>query len=329
MPALTDTAIGGPGTDATVFLADPPTLALATSATPPALILATADAMVWRQTFTIDGVSVVNDVQYIGSFTYGDAQRPQFTAAGVVTEIKTIFNNDAVTLDWRGFSTTLAVLDEADSTPGGWDSFYKTVLLPGNDVLVSTRHLAEGLNGYDGNDTIQSGPGNDRIEGGLGRDQLSGGDGNDHIAGGQFGDVDSGAGEWDLGGPAVSGDIVFGNSGDDTCEGGAGPDVMRGGQGDDLITGAAGNDWLSGDRGDDTLTGGAGADIFHSFVGAGVDRVTDFNAAQGDRILVDAGTAFTVNQVGSDAIIETAGGGHVVLVGVAVSSLTGDWIVVG
>ena len=64
--------------------------------------------------------------------------------------------------------------------------------------------------------------------------------------------------------------------------------------GDDTITGGAGKDILDGGRGSDTLTGGAGADRFvlptfavsDKIASAEMDIVTDFNAGEGDRILV-------------------------------------------
>ena len=101
---------------------------------------------------------------------------------------------------------------------------------------------------------------------------------------------------------------------------------MRGGQGNDSLVGGSGKDWLSGDRGNDTISGGGGADTFHTFSGAGVDRVLDFHIAEGDRVQVDAGTTYTVTQVGADAVIDMGGGDQMILVGVQVSSLTGGWI---
>ena len=74
------------------------------------------------------------------------------------------------------------------------------------------------------------------------------------------------------------------------------------------------------------VTGGAGADVFHSFGDAGIDRVTDFNAAEGDRVMLDPGTAYTVSQVGADTVIAMTGGGQMVLVGVPLSSLPTGWI---
>jgi serralysin len=124
-------------------------------------------------------------------------------------------------------------------------------------------------------------------------------------------------------------DLVYGNLGNDTCEGGDGNDIVRGGQDQDILRAGAGDDYVSGDKGDDTVSGGAGADDFHSFGDAGLDRVLDFNRGEGDRIRLDLGTTYTVSQVGADTVIDMTGGGKVVLVGVSMSSLSGDWIFVG
>ena len=124
-------------------------------------------------------------------------------------------------------------------------------------------------------------------------------------------------------------DVVYGNLGHDSQDGGDGRDWVRGGQGDDSLAGAAGDDWMSGDLGADTLSGGAGADIFHTWGAAGLDRVTDFSLAEGDRIQIDLGTVWTVSQSGADAVISMTGGGQMVLMGIQVAALTGDWIFAG
>jgi hypothetical protein len=56
-----------------------------------------------------------------------------------------------------------------------------------------------------------------------------------------------------------------------------------------------------------TLTGGRGADTFHASAGAGLDLVTDFNAAEGDRVELDAGAPYTVTQQGADTVIGLSG----------------------
>jgi hypothetical protein len=120
------------------------------------------------------------------------------------------------------------------------------------------------------------------------------------------------------GGPGP--DRVFGAPGNDLIKGFAGPDVLRGGKGADDIRAGSGDDWISGDRGDDTLTGGKGADTFHMGADAGLDLVLDFNAAEGDRVRIDRGLAFTVRQAGPDTIIEVRGG-RMVLKAVTASAL--------
>ncbi|MGA0606247.1 PQQ-dependent sugar dehydrogenase [Phenylobacterium sp. VNQ135] len=189
--------------------------------------------------------------------------------------------------------------------------------------------LTPGATAGDGSDFIRGEDGNDLIFGGFAFDDLHGNLGDDTVHGGQDGD-------WVVGGQGGDrlfgddgADVVLGNLGADTAEGGAGNDVVRGGQADDVLRGGDGADFLSGDRGSDTLTGGAGADIFNSFGEAGLDRVTDFNRAEGDRIRLDPGNTYTVAQSGADTIVTVSGGAQVVLVGVQASSLTGDWIFVG
>jgi serralysin len=93
-----------------------------------------------------------------------------------------------------------------------------------------------------------------------------------------------------------------------------------------VMFGGAGDDWLSGDRGDDTITGGVGADTFHTFAEAGIDRVLDFNIGEGDRVMLDPGTVYTVSQVGADTVIDMGSGNQMVLVGVTAASLPEGWI---
>jgi len=216
-------------------------------------------------------------------------------------------------------------------------------VLAGADSIAGTIY-GDLIRGYDGADTISGGGGADLIDGGAGVSYLRGDEGADTITGGaSFDDINGNMGDdsasGGLGGDWVVGgkdqdrlrgddgdDIVYGNLGLDTCEGGNGADTVRGGQDDDIVLGQAGNDWLSGDRGSDTITGGTGADIFHTFGDAGVDRVTDFNLAEGDRVMVDPGTTYAVAQSGADTVITMGGGGQMILVGVQASSLSGDWI---
>ena len=205
------------------------------------------------------------------------------------------------------------------------------------------------LTGAPGNNTLMGGAGDDTITGGSGTNYLRGGQGDDVITGGAgFNDINGNQGNDTIhGGPStnwvVGGqgndllyggggyqDLVLGNLGNDTLIAGTQANVMRGGQGDDSIAGGAGNDYISGDLGNDTVSGGGGADIFHGSVSIGVERVLDYSYAQGDRVELDPGTAYTTAQVGADTVITmTASGGEMVMVGVTLANQPSDWIFEG
>lgn len=190
----------------------------------------------------------------------------------------------------------------------------------GNDQIFASRFSQTFMRGEAGNDYMVGGDGFDNMHGNQGEDTLIGGAGNDWVVGGQGNDRLYGQG---------GDDIVNGSKADDLCVGGDGADIVRGGQGDDVVYGDAGNDWLSGDRGNDTLTGGAGADIFYAMRETGLDRVLDFRVGEGDRVMLDAGTPYTVYQSGADTVIDLTGGNQMVLVGVDMTDLTTGWIFFG
>jgi Ca2+-binding RTX toxin-like protein len=188
------------------------------------------------------------------------------------------------------------------------------------------------LRGGDGNDYVHGGAEFDDINGNVGDDEAYGGPGDDWVLGGQGDDKLWGDSKtWshqidaiiDVGEGA---DFLHGNLGDDTIDAGPGADTVLGGQGEDRLIGGAGNDWLSGDRGSDTISGGGGADTFHASNTSGVDRVLDFNRAEGDRIQLDPGTSYSVSEAGAGVVIEFSGGAQVVLAGMSLASLTEGWI---
>lgn len=204
----------------------------------------------------------------------------------------------------------------------------------GGDTMIGNG-IANAIYGRAGNDTIDGGAGDDYLRGDEGADRIAGGPGFDDING-NMGDDNAWGGlgpDWVAGGKdndqlwgEDGDDVVYGNFGADTCDGGVGDDVVRGGQDNDNLIGGDGRDWLSGDRGDDTVSGGAGADVFHSFTGAGLDRIVDFSVAEGDRVQLSPGDVYTVSQVGADTVIALGAGDQVVLVGVSMSALPAGWI---
>jgi Ca2+-binding RTX toxin-like protein len=152
---------------------------------------------------------------------------------------------------------------------------------PGNDNYNYSGNDSSFLGyGYDGNDTIAV------YSQSVVNSSLYGGRGNDRLAGGNFSD--------DILYGGLGNDSLTGQKGDDTIYGGLGNDVLGGTQsegGNDLLYGGAGNDTLASGFASsfDTLKGGTGADTFYLFTGAATGyyaTVTDFNPAQGDKILV-------------------------------------------
>ena len=228
-------------------------------------------------------------------------------------------------------------------------------LFSGDDKFTGS-NFDDLLRAFDGNDRMQGRGGYDRLYGGEGDDTIDGGDGGGYLRG-EAGDdvVVGGAGfddmhgnegsdtlyggegaDWVVGGKGDdrllgegSNDLILGNLGWDSLSGGAGADTMRGGQDNDLLEGGDGDDWLSGDRGFDVLYGGRGADTFNFFPGADVDRIHDFNAAEGDRVHLQLGTLYTVEQVGPDVLIRSGQFDQMVLVGVQLSSLPQGWLFEG
>jgi len=249
------------------------------------------------------------------------------TAGGVVIFADTAGNGgtaeDAVRLAGRSLSdVSLANILQGNSSTLAPDNILGGA---GVDTISSgaggdTINGGEGvsyLRGDEGNDSLVGGSAFDDINGNMGDDTVATGAGEDFCVGGRDNDSLSGGGDYDL---------VYGNLGADYCDGGSGNDVVRGGQDNDICLGGSGNDFVSGDKGDDTMTGGTGADLFHTFGDAGLDRVTDFSLAEGDRVQLDPGTQFTVAQVGADTVISMTGGGRMVLVGIDMTTLTPGWI---
>ena len=238
------------------------------------------------------------------------------------------------------------------------------VLLHVDATLASSRVV---LTGTAHDDSLTGSAFDDMLLGGRGDDRIAGGDGNDVIGGGRGRDtLDGGAGvntatyaaastalHVDLADGLARGEgldtlanfqNVIGSPHDDRLLGDAAANELRGGAGDDTIRGRAGNDRLLGDDGADTLsgglgadrlTGGAGADLFvlkritqSTVAASGRDRITDFNAEDGDLIDLRAISAVVsggegLKFIGTDAFSHSAGELNYVVSG-ATTLLRGD-----
>lgn len=187
-------------------------------------------------------------------------------------------NSGADTLDGGDGNDTLFGEDGKDILKGG----------NGDDVLIGG-HDDDNLQGGDGNDQLFGESNNDTLIGGFGDDQLFGQAGDDTLFGEAGVDrLEGGTGNDTLFGQDGN-DTLFGEDGNDTLVGGNNDDTLFGQNGADTLNGEAGNDTLVGGADGDTLTGGTGADnfFFETKTGA-TDIITDFNRAEGDKLLFQA-----------------------------------------
>jgi Ca2+-binding RTX toxin-like protein len=275
----------------------------------------------WKQTFNGQLVFEVSgaDVAVSSFLTWVEADANVLAA-------QTIFAG-ADTMTGSAFSDNLYGYAGNDSLVGGGDADtldggagLDTISGGAGADVIRDASGQNYLRGNEGDDNLTGGIDFDDVHGNQGNDTVSGGGGDDWVVGGQDNDLQFGGDGFD---------VVYGNLGADTLNGDGGNDWVRGGQQSDVLNGGAGDDWMSGDRDNDTLTGGAGADLFNLFAGSGLDRITDFSLAQGDKIRWEGGVPnYAVAQVGADAVISWGAGDQVTLVGVQASSLNGTgWFV--
>ncbi len=138
--------------------------------------------------------------------------------------------------------------------------------------------------------------------------EITGTEGNDTLTGSEGMDTIRGLAGDDLLLGRQLDDVLRGNAGNDTLRGGAGFDSLSGGQGDDWLYGGGGDDFLNGNLGDDRLFGRLGADRFA--LSRGNDRIEDFNASEGDKMLIfgfgsflDFGNLIEYNEVADGVAI--------------------------
>ena len=154
-----------------------------------------------------------------------------------------------------------------------------------------------------GSQEVIGNAGIDILYGNQGSDVLRARGGDDTLFGGQDDDLLDGA---------AGADLLYGNLGADVLSGGDGADTLYGGQAGDTLWGCAG---------DDALFGNLGADLYLPSVG--VDMVTGFNLAEGDRI---GGAPVSIADQGADALVIFADGSAIVLIGVQSNELGGAFV---
>ncbi|MGA1675222.1 MAG: peroxidase family protein [Pseudomonadales bacterium] len=193
----------------------------------------------------------------------------------------------------------------------------------GTDTLVSI----EGIIGSVFDDEITGSGADDYIDGGtgLGADTLDGAGGSDTVSYASStagvtvnlalnGPQDTvGAGVDDL----TSFENIVGSAFDDNLTGSAGANVMEGGLGNDVMNGAGGNDTLSYERSIAGVTVNLALTAAQNTIGAGTDRVSNFENLRGsgfaDTLTGNGGVNIIEGGAGNDTL--NGAGGNDILVG--------------
>ncbi|PWC36782.1 hypothetical protein TSO221_28875 [Azospirillum sp. TSO22-1] len=103
-------------------------------------------------------------------------------------------------------------------------------------------------------------------------------------------------------------------------------ETLVGTDGNDLLSGGGGNDTLFGGLGNDQLLGGTGADLFDLRGESGHDCLAYFNPDEGDRILLSAGTTYTIESTPvDDALIRFSGTSDLILTGCRPNEVSSSW----
>ena len=222
-----------------------------------------------------------------GNFSDANNDDLTYSATGVPDGLVLDFSSGTIsgTLTDSSAGYHSVTLTASDGRGGSTSTSFDFSVIDSDDGynVISGSQASNFLIGSHGNDKIEGGTSGDFLLGGNGNDLLIGGDGGDYMLGGHDNDRLVGG---------TGADFMMGQNGDDTLEGGSGndylsgghdEDTLYGGSGDDRITGGNQNDFISDGHGLDTLTGGNDADTFKLTAGDNaVDRITDFNAQQGD-----------------------------------------------
>jgi Ca2+-binding RTX toxin-like protein len=175
-----------------------------------------------------------------------------------------------------------------------------TIRAKGGNDRVSGLGGNDTLRGEAGNDYLHGGQGNDILDGGIGADTLDGGTGADRMIGGKGNDIyvvdhvgdvvietSTLKSEIDTVQSSISYSLVL--NVEKLTLAGSKAINGRGNSLNNTIEGNSAANILYGSAGNDVLTGGLGADKFQFLRrGEGIDRITDFTSAQGDKIVISA-----------------------------------------
>ncbi len=178
----------------------------------------------------------------------------------------------------------------------------ETLILTGTAAINGLGNdLDNHITGNAAANVLSGGAGDDVLDGKGGADIMNGGLGDDTFYVDNAGDV---IGEYaNQGTDTVIASVTYSLAGINV------ENLTLTGAGNLNATGNSYNNVLTGNAGNNVLTGGYGADTF-VLAGGGHDTITDFSAAQGDKIDLSAYHALThtLTQVGADTLIDFGNG---------------------
>ncbi len=252
---------------------------------------------------------VGNDVLYGGpgnDVVAGGAGADTFYFTSAGHDTFTDFNPGEGDVLFYGFAgaTSVTVTALGNVLQFDVDGVLSTITAPSYTWTGSEPISVTVTDGTEGDNTLFGGNGADTFYGGTGNDALTGNDGNDLLYGG-------------VGDDMLSSDGGSNYMGNNRLYGGAGNDVLIGGPAFDAI------DTLAGGGDNDTMSGGGGADVFTYSLGDGNDIITDFNAAEGDKVDL---TGVTFDHLGATTNIAVLSDGHTITASNAYSWTAGDFI---
>ncbi|MGL4280435.1 MAG: peroxidase family protein [Albidovulum sp.] len=199
------------------------------------------------------------------------------------------------------FSDPTTVVGDSFNGNGAANTFNGTA----GDDFANGQAGNDVLNGNAGNDTLIGGTGADTLNGGLGADSMNGGGGNDRFIVDDVGDVviDNGGGTDRVDTTLNSYSLVAGV--EQLLFIGTGNFAGTGTSGANTITGSAGNDTLDGAGGTDRMVGGLGDDIY--FIDVGSDVVVEAAGGGTDTMFSSATKTIAANV----EVLTLTGGGNI------------------
>lgn len=241
----------------------------------------------------------------------GEGYNPAYTSDDTVMSYNIGLNGWSVEWTQSDIDALVRIWGEEDDDNSASTDSNDTLTGSDSGEIISGLYGDDIIDAGAGDDVLYGNQGNDKIIAGTGEDKLYGGKGNDSLYGNQGDDTLCGN---------IEDDFLYGGQGTDNVYGNQGADRLYGNKGVDVLYGGKDNDYLDGGEGDDILYGNIGGDCF--YLSAGEDKVMDFNASEGDWILIPDSTCSLVQQ--GDNLLVKAASGNLLIANHSVGNFNGN-----